>query len=190
MLKAKSIESCLSFPLKFAMTPDDHLRALEFRKESYKKIYPSVNFKKSDPYIDQTYTIYTDNSQKDVDSTASCILDSKRGLPEDKLFPSAVNDYRKSGKKLMEVGRFVIGGRQNLLKHYYKAFYDIGVRENIDVAIIVIRRKDIPFHKNLIGVDVLSEDIGETFGSKFAFACAAWDIVGTKPRFKRWVASI
>ena len=190
MLNTQAIDSCLPVPLKFAKSTSELRRVTEFRRDSYRRIYPNVNVAKNDPFNEHSYIIYSDTTPNKVDSTASFIIDSEQGLPEDKYFPKVVDDYRKSGKKLMEIGRFVIEGKQCLLKHYYKAVLEVSIRENVDIVLMVIRQKDILFHQRLIGIDVLSEDIGENFGSEFPFACVAWDIAKTKPRFSEWVASV
>ena len=190
MLTTSNIASCLPSPLKFVTSDVDLSRVTDFRKEGYKDCLPSIKVAKNDPFNEHAYVIYSADSQDKVSSTASFILDSEKGLPEEKLFPPIVNEYRKSGKKLMEIGRFVIEEKNSLLQHYYKAVYEISNREKVDIVLMIIRQKNIPFHQRMIGVDVLSEDVNENFGSEHCFACVAWDIAKTKKRFSRWVASV
>ena len=190
MLQTQTVSSCLPAPLKFAKSTHELSKVIEFRANGYRKIYPTVEIAKNDPFNEHAYVIYSSNDQDHVNSTGSIILDSKQGLPEDKLFPSTVNNYRRSGKKLMEIGRFFIGEKQHLLKHYYKAVYEIALRKDVDIVLMIIRQKDIAFHQILMGADILSKDIGENFGSNFSFACIAWDIEKTKAKFNQWVASV
>lgn len=189
MLDTTTITHCLPIPLRCAQSVEEVSKACQFRKDAYGKVYPAVEVSAEDPFNEYAYVIYSCDAAGAIKSTASFIVDSTLGLPEDKLFPPEVHRYRQSRKKLMEIGRFVIRDQQNLVKHYYKAAYEVAVRKGIDIILLVIRQKDIGFHKKLIGTQVLSEDIGESFGSCHQFSCLSWNVASTKPAFFRWTAA-
>lgn len=185
------ITSCLPKSLKCAQSDIEHAKVLAFRRKVYSQTYPSVEVAKNDPYYDQAYVVYSETEEGEVESTGTVIFDSEKGLPEDKYFYDAVAKYRKSGKKLVEIGRFVIEGRRvDLLQRYYKAIHDVAVANHVDIVLMVIRQKDVRFHQRMMGVDLLIHDIDEGFGSGYAFSCIAWDIAKTPRRFYNWVALV
>ncbi len=192
MLNEQTIASCLPAPLKCVKSADELDKVTEFRKQEYKTTYPTVKVAKNDPFFDHAYVVYSNSENGKIDSTGTVVFDSEeKGLPEDKYFPEMVSHYRRSGKKLMEVGRFVIEGRQvQILQRYYKAIYEIARKNDIDIVLMVIKQKDVRFHKRMIGVEVLVDDIDEGFGSGYAFSCIAWHIANTKSRFHKWVALV
>lgn len=186
MLDTTTITGCLTAPLQVAHSQHEIIRACHFRKQEYQKTYPSVTVQENDPFHDKAYVLYSCDHQGNINSTASLVLDSDLGLPEDKLFPEKVNQYRRQGKKLMEIGRFVIEDGQNLLKAYYRSVYEVAVHQGIDIILMVIRQKDIPFHRKIIGANTLIEDIGENFGSQHTFSCMEWEVNKTYQRFIEW----
>ncbi len=185
------ISPCLPKSLKCVQSDEELAKVLEFRKKVYSHTYPGVEIAKNDPYYDQAYVVYSETDEGKVESTGTVIFDSQKGLPEDKYFAEMVKEYRQSGKKLVEIGRFVIAGHKiDLLQYYYKAIYDVAIKNHIDIVLMVIRQKDIRFHQRMMGVDLLIHDIEEDFGSSYAFSCIAWDIVKTPQRFHNWVAFV
>lgn len=189
MLDTTTIAPCLPQPLRCAHSQAEIAKACQFRQQEYGKIYPSVNVVTDDPFNQHAYVLYSCDTSGDIKSTASFIVDSELGLPEDKLFPPEVAQYRQGRKRLMEIGRFVIRDQQNLLKSYYKAAYEVAIRKGVDIILMVIRQKDIGFHQKLIGTQVLREDIGETFGSSHRFSCLSWELANTRPAFFKWTAA-
>lgn len=189
MLDATPIENYLPDPLRCAHSSEELTHACEFRKSRYSQLYPSIRIATDDPFHEHAYVVYSQDASGSIKSTGSFIIDSEIGLPEDRLFPPEVRQYRQAGKHLMEFGRLVISDGENLVKSYYKAAYEVAVRRGIDIILIVIRQKNIPFHKRLLGVNVLSEDVGEGFGSPHKFCCLSWDVANTKPGFFKWTAS-
>ncbi|MEZ5452571.1 MAG: hypothetical protein R3E93_07060 [Thiothrix sp.] len=185
-----TMASCLPSPLQLACSGPEVARTCHFRRNEYRKIYPKVQVTEHDPFNNHAYVLYTSDADGNISSTGSLVMDSAIGLPEDGLFPAVVDDYRRSGKRLMEIGRFVIRGNLNLVKHYYKAAHAIAVRQGIDSLLMVIRQKDVLFHQKRLGAELLAEDVGEDFGSGQPFACMAWDVSKTTPAFLRWVASL
>lgn len=189
MLDSTSIAPCLPAPLRLAQSPAEIANACQLRKEEYSKLYPSVRVSADDPFHRHAYVVYSCDDDGEVRSTASFIVDSELGLPEDPLFPPEVSHYRKSRKRLMEIGRFVIRDKQSLVKQYYRAAYEVALRRGVDIILIVIRQQHIPLHLKLIGARLLAEDVGESFGSDYKFCCLAWPIQETKPEFFKWTAS-
>lgn len=189
MLDSTTIAPCLPAPLRLARSEAELANACQLRKQEYSKLYPSVQVSTDDPFHEHAYVVYSCDDEGEVRSTASFIVDSDIGLPEDRLFPAEVSQYRKSRKRLMEIGRFVIRDQQSLVKQYYRAAYEVAVRKGIDIILIVIRQQHIPLHRKLIGARLLAEDVGESFGSNYTFCCLAWAIQETKPEFFKWTAS-
>ena len=187
MLNIQEVTSCISSPIQLAQSNEEIQKASLFRKQAYSRLYPQVTFKETDPFNQHAYVLYTQDIKGIINSTGSLIQDSEIGLPEDHLFPSQVYRYRQAGKKLMEIGRFVINDKQNLLKSYYKSAYDIAITQGIDILLMIIRHKDLPFHQKLLGAQLLKEDVGESFGSDYQFSCLAWNIENTHSRFLHWI---
>lgn len=189
MLDTTRIAPCLPLPLRLAESEAEVSKACQLRQQEYSKLYPAVQVSADDPFHQHAYVVYSCDDAGEVKSTASFILDSDLGLPEDRLFPPEVAQYRQSRKRLMEIGRFVIRDEQSLVKQYYRAAYEVAVRKGIDIILIVIRQQHIPLHRKLIGARLLAEDVGESFGSAYKFCCLGWEIANTKPAFFKWTAS-
>lgn len=189
MLDTTSIVPCLPIPLRLAQSKEELANACQLRRQEYSKLYPSVHVSIDDPFNEHAYVVYSCDTVGEVSSTASFIVDSDMGLPEDRLFPPEVSQYRNNRKRLMEIGRFVIRDQQSLVKQYYRAAYEVAVRKSIDIILIVIRQQHIPLHRKLIGARLLAEDVGESFGSDYKFCCLAWEIAATKPGFFQWTAA-
>lgn len=189
MLDTQSVINCISSPLQLAHSLEEITKASSFRKQVYGDLYPCVTFKEQDPFNQHAYVLYTQDQVGQINSTGSLIQDSVLGLPEDSLFPNQVDSYRQAGKRLMEIGRFVIQGKQNLLKSYYKSAYRIAIYQGIDILLMIIRHKDLVFHKDLLGATILAENIKENFGSTHQFSCVAWNIEQTHTRFLHWIAA-
>ena len=186
MLDTKAITHCLAAPLQVAQSQHEIIRACQFRKQEYQKTYPKVAVKENDPFNEKAFVLYSCDDLGNVNSTASLVLDSELGLPEDSLFPTQVSQYRHQGKRLMEIGRFVIEDGQKLLKAYYRTVYEVAINQGIDIILMVIRQKDIGFHQKIIGAHTLVEDIGENFGSQHTFSCMEWQVNKTYKRFLQW----
>ena len=176
-------------PLRFVNSGEQLERVMHFRKEEYRKRYTRIQMASYDPFDRYAHIIFAADDHDCVNSTARLVLDSELGLPEDKLFPPLVDQYRKEGKQLMEIGRFIIRDNDRcLLKKYYQAFYEIAKSTQVDYVVMVMRRKDLAFHKKLFGIDVLVDAIGENFGSEHTFMCAGWNVANTRPAFFKWIA--
>ncbi|MEZ5480477.1 MAG: hypothetical protein R3E95_24245, partial [Thiolinea sp.] len=162
---------------------------MDFRRTEYRKLYHNIEIASHDPFDRHAHILFAEDQHGEINSTARLVLDSEIGLPEDRLFPPLVDQYRQEGKRLMEIGRFIIrDGNMALLKKYYQAFYQVARSCDIDYVVIVMRHKDLEFHRKLFGIDVLVERLGESFGSQLTFMCAGWNLDNTRPAFFKWVA--
>lgn len=182
------ISTNLPSPLKQVSSSNQLSRVWNYRKNEYNKLYKEIDGFKDDPYDKNASIIYTEDARNNITSTGRLTFDGNSGLPEDSVFPASVNDYREQGLKLVELGRFIISNSNlTLLKAYYEAFYKISTRNNIHAILMIMRQKDVAFHKHLMGAKILSNDVGISFGSDHSFACVAWEIEKTKPKFFKWI---
>lgn len=158
-----------------------------FRACIYQHIYPSINIFQ-DSYDNTAIVFFKKNADGNICSTARMVLDSSQGLPSDIYFPHKVRQWRQQGKKLVELGRFIIQNQdKNHLKLYYKTFYISAKMISVDYILMAMKTKDIRFHQRIINAEVLNPDIGVSFGGKHRLSCMAWNITKTPPRFFRWV---
>ena len=182
------ISTNLPSPLKQVNSPEELPRIWTFRKNEYSKRYKEINEFRNDPFDDNAAIIYTEDANKNITSTGRLTFDSVSGLPENDVFPEAVNEYRTQGLNLVELGRFIItNSNMALLKAYYEAFYTVSMVNNVHFIMMVMRQKDVAFHQHMMGAELLSDDVGISFGSQHAFACVAWEIEKTSPRFFKWL---
>ena len=56
--------------------------------------------------------------------------------------------------------------------------------------LIVMRRKDLAFHRRLLGATALGVDVGHGFGSGLTFTAVQWPIAETKDRFFTWAGGV
>ncbi|MFK8080282.1 MAG: hypothetical protein AB8B97_08360 [Granulosicoccus sp.] len=157
----------------------------KFRKREYQPVYPGMDLD-NDVLDRQALILYSRNISGDINSTARLSFDGPHPLPEEKY----LRDYRRSGQRVMELGRFVSkrGGLQ-LLKNYYRAFYSVAQRTGCDVIVMAMQPGHIRFHERKMGVNILQLETGVTYGGKHNLACVAWEIKKTQPQFHQWIAS-
>ncbi|MBU0499552.1 MAG: hypothetical protein KJ558_06895 [Gammaproteobacteria bacterium] len=180
----------LPSPLQMVTSLEELNEVRALRAAEYKAIYPSIDVY-ADDYDDTAIVFYTRDSQGQVNSTARLAIDGPLGLPEDSYFPPEVAEFRRQGKRLEELGRFVIrNGSPSLLKAYYSAFYRTAVTLKADFVLMAMKPKDVTLHQRLMGARLLSPDIGASYGGPYSLACVAWEIAQTKPGFFDWVGGI
>lgn len=172
-----------NFDMRIAIDTATLSEIRQLRKDKYKGIYPDMDL--DNDLLDQSaIVVYTRNEQGEVNSTARFALDGPTGLPEDEFLA----DYRQRKKRLLEFGRFIISGGGNfLLKAYYRTAYAIATNLHCDAIVMAMKPKDISFHQRLIGVNVISRDMGITYGGPFSLACVVWEITNTKAIFFNWI---
>ena len=155
----------------------------QLRKHAYRTIYPTMDLD-NDLLDGNAITLYTRNAFGRLNSTARLALDGPRGLPEDRF----LSKYRAGKKRLIEWGRFIINeGNTGLLKKYYESVFRISSQLDCDSIIMAMKPKDIAFHKRLIGVKVIAQDMEITYGGPYRLACVAWEITNTKQTFFNWI---
>lgn len=178
----------LPLPLKQIQSQNQLSRIWKYRKTEYSKRYAEINDFRNDPYDEHAAILYTEDKHNNITSTGRLTFDGAKGLPEDNVFPETVHEYREQGLNLVELGRFIItNSNMALLKAYYEAFYTLSLANNVHYILMIMRQKDVAFHKHMMGASVLSNDVGVSFGSQHAFACVAWEIEKTTPRFFKWL---
>jgi hypothetical protein len=120
-----------------------------------------------------------------VNTTVRLSVEGRYPLPEEDY----LDRYREDGKRLMELGRFVkIDGSRRLLKNYYRTFYTIASRLGYDVIVMAMQQDHISFHQRLMGLNIIAQATGVSYGSKHNLACVAWEIEHTQPAFFKWIA--
>ncbi len=153
------------------------------RKRRYRNIYPSMDLD-GDALDQHAITLFTRNEAGRINSTARLGVGGPVGLPEDKF----LDEYRATGKKLIEWGRFIIEeGDIVLLKRYYEAVFTISTQLGFDSVVMAMKPKDISLHRRLIGVKVIKDDMKITYGGPFSLACVVWELDETKPTFFKWI---
>lgn len=140
-----------------------------------------------DPY---SYIMYAATGQADITSTARLLLDTDAGFPEEIRLPETVRKMRAEGKRLAELGRLVIteNNKLNMLRLYYKGVFEIAMVEDIDVVLIVMKQRNIPSHRKIMAVEVLSMDMGQSWDAEQGELClVAWDVKADQPKFHQWI---
>lgn len=174
-------------PLSVANDTHQLNKIQAFRAREYKCLYPEVTNFHNDVYDEHACVLFTRDHHGEVNSTGRLAFDGPHGLPDDSLFESLIRHRRESGAKIAELGRLIISDSAGgLLRNYYKAFYEIAIQQKIDSIIIVMRKKDIPFHSRMFGVFPLSLDLGVTFGSQHIYTCMEWRLSSTTQTFFEW----
>lgn len=180
----------LPSPLRMVTDHEELYEVRELRAAEYKAVYPSIDVH-ADDFDDAAIVFYTRDGQGQVNSTARLVIDGPLGLPEDRFFPPEVAEYRREGKRLEELGRFIIrDGNRSLLKTYYQTFYLVSEALKVDVVLMAMKPKDVALHQRVMGARLLSPNIGVSYGGPYSLACVAWEIAQTKPRFFDWVGGI
>lgn len=162
----------------------------ELRAAKYRQIYPSIDVHQ-DLYDEQAIILYGQDNFGRTNSTARLVKDGPLGLPEDQFFPPEIDEYRRNGKSLLELGRFIIDeGDVQLLKDYYRAFYNTAKSLHADMIIMAMKPKDVRLHQRLIGAELLEADMGVSYGGAVSLSCVSWDIANTKDRFFQWIGGV
>ncbi|MEJ1378977.1 MAG: hypothetical protein RPU32_13570 [Candidatus Sedimenticola sp. (ex Thyasira tokunagai)] len=172
-------------PIQVVENHEELQKVRELRAAVYQKIYPALDVH-DDPHDESAVILYSEDCNGRLISTARLAVDGAIGLPEDSYFPPEVNNYRRQGKCLLELGRLINqGGDKQLLKAYFWAIYNTAQDLEGDVILMAIKPKDISFYQRL-GATLLAADMGVTYGGKHTLACLAWEIKHTKKFFFDW----
>jgi len=158
----------------------------QLRRDTYSKLYPEVDIPETDPFDASACVIYTCDQQRAL-STARVSFDSEDGIPERHLVPGVVEQYQKRGTSFAELGRFVIDEQaRGMLKQYFRCFYYIARQLEIEVYLMFVQHKWIPFYRRLMRAEVVADLPDVTFGSDAQYSCMAWKISDTTEKFMRW----
>lgn len=153
-----------------------------FRMIHYRDIFPDMDLE-NDVLDGSSLTLYTRDKNGHINSTARLSVDGPYGFPQDRY----LTEYRETGVRLMELGRFIINeGNLELLKDYYRAFFSIAQNLQSDAIVMSMQPNHISFHQKLIGVDVIAEDT-ESYGGPYSLACVVWEIKATSQKFFTWI---
>ena len=159
----------------------------QLRRDTYSKLYPEVDIPEIDPFDDSACVIYTCNKQQRALSTARVSFDGALGIPERHLVPEIVEQYQKQGVRFAELGRFVIDEQaRGMLKQYFRCFYYIARQLGIEVYLMFVQHKWIPFYRRLMRAQIVADLPNVTFGSDAQYSCMAWQISDTTEKFMRW----
>lgn len=155
----------------------------ELRKREYRDVYPDMDLDNDELDL-QAITLYSRNADGEINSTARLSVDGPCPLPEQDYLES----YRADGKRLMEWGRFIIvGGNRKLLKNYYRAVHTIASRLGYDVIVMAMQPGHLSLHSSLLGLRILKEKTGVTYGGPHDLSCVAWELENTQPGFFKWI---
>lgn len=171
-----------------ARSASDFRMVKTFRKEQYSKCYPEITISdEPDPFDEHAVVLFSWCPNNRLDGTARIVLDSELGLPDEDLFKGYAQELRAHGKRLAEVGRFAIySDSTDRLKQYYREFWLRAVSLDVDDMLILVKQKDVKFHQNVVGAELVHKDVGTGFGSPYIFAAMRWGVSETRERFFRW----
>ncbi len=159
----------------------DEIKAL--RKKHYREIYPDMELD-NDELDQHGLVLYTRDSTGAIVSTARLAHDGPDGLPEEQHLRA----HRARGIRLVEWGRFIIASKEPaLLQRYYQSVYTLSVNMGFDAIVMAMKPKDVSLHQRLMGLEVVAEDTGVTYGGPYSLACVIWDLTSTKPQFFEWL---
>ena len=71
--------------------------------------------------------------------------------------------------------------KAQLVKQYFKLFYQFSIMLGYDIVLGMVRHKDIKLHEQSFGAKVLCRNTQETYGSEHQFATMAWRLDNLKP---------
>ncbi len=157
-------------------------KIVAFRKQHYKSIYPTMNLD-TEPLDFFSLNFYSQDSNNDsVTGVARLALETPFGFPQDPYLA----EYRK-GKRLMEFGRFIVQPSNSaLLKNFYAVIYECARELGYNAIIMAMKPKDIPFHKRLMDLQVISQDTGVSYGGAISLSCVSWELDRTTQKFFAW----
>lgn len=189
-VNVQRVEQALPEGLLLAKTMLELQHIRKFKQSYCSDDRPGVREFHDDGMDDYSYVMYAATAQGEITSSARLLLDTEHGFPEENHLPVAVHNMRKGGKRLAELGRLVIteDNKLNMLRQYYKGVFEIAMIEDIDVVLIVMKQRNLPSHKKMMAVDVLSTDMGRSWDAEQGELClVAWDVKAEQPKFHQWI---
>lgn len=181
----------IEYPLRLVISDDQMERVIDYRKTIYASDREEVMDFYEDGYDEQSYVLYAEDENGELNSTGRLLLDTEKGFPEESILPDSVLKMREDGLKIAELGRFAISGNKTtFLRLYYKAVYELGHQLGIDVVLIVMKRRNLPSHKKIMSISILSEQMGHSWDEEQGeLALVAWHIKDDQPKFLRWTGA-
>lgn len=185
----QQIEQVLPHGFFLAKTQLELDNIIAFKTRYYTADRESVRAFHDDGLDQYAYVIYGTNDQGEITSTSRILLDHGQGFPEEASLPDSVVTMRKDGKRLAELGRLLItDDKGNNLRIHYKLTQVIAIILGIDIVLIVMKQRNIPSHKKIMAVEILSMAMGQSWDEEQAPLCLiAWDVKATQPKFQQWV---
>lgn len=189
MQLTQKIENVLPQDFYLAKTENELQKVRAFKQAYYSADRDSVRAFHDDGMDKYAYVIYGTNAEGDIISTSRLLLDNEKGFPEENTLPEIVHQWRKNNKKLAELGRLLITeDKVNGLRLHYMLTHAIANLMDIDFVLIVMKQRNIPSHKKMMAVEILSMDMGNSWDEEQAPLCLiAWDVKAAQPKFHQWV---
>lgn len=187
----QQIEALLPQGFFLVKTAEELARIKAFKQSYYTADRPNVHAFHDDGLDKYSYVLYGTNYHGELTSTSRLLLDDGQGFPEDALFPDSVAQMRRDNKRIAELGRLLITqDKVNGLRTHYRLTHAIANLLGIDYVLIVMKQRNIPSHKKMMAVEVLSMNMGYSWDEEQAPLCLiAWDMKAAQPKFHKWVSS-
>lgn len=185
----QQIEEILPEGFFLAKTQTELANVIAFKKSYYMADRENVRAFHDDGLDGYAYVIYGTNDRGEITSTSRLLLDHGQGFPEEDSLPESVTLLRNNGKQLAELGRLLItDDKGNNLRIHYKLTQAIALILGIDIVLIVMKQRNIPSHKKMMAVEVLSMTMGQSWDEEQAPLCLiAWDVKAPQPKFQHWI---
>lgn len=185
----QQIEQILPQGFFLAKTQAELDNIIAFKTSYYTADRENVRAFHDDGQDHYAYVVYGTNDKGEITSTSRLLLDQGQGFPEENSLPESVATMRKDGKQLAELGRLLItDDKGNNLRIHYKLTHAVANILGIDIVLIVMKQRNIPSHKKMMAVEILSMDMGQSWDEEQAPLCLiAWDVKAPQPKFQQWV---
>lgn len=168
--------------IHLSTTSEEREKIVSFRKKHYKRIYPNMNLD-TEPLDFHSLLFYSTSDDRSLTGTARLAFDTPLGFPQEPF----LSNYR-TGKRLMEFGRYIVQPSDtHLLKLFYSVLYESATKLGYDAIIMAMKPKDISFHQRMMGLHIIHNNTGETYGGDVSLACVSWELNQTKTKFFNWV---
>ncbi len=154
----------------------------ELRKAGLSEIYPDMDLD-NDFYDRHGLTLYKRDHFGVLKFTVRLTFDGPFGLPESEF----IKPLKENGRRFIELGRLVITTKNiNDLKLLYRSCYHVALATGHNSIVMAMKPKDIAFHKRLMGVSVICEDMKVNYGGPYSLVCVVWDLEKTNEKFYKW----
>lgn len=170
------------------VTHPEQLAAVKaLRHNVYRNTYPVLDMQADDPFDADSLVFFSCDDDGSLTATARLAFDHGNGLPSERLIQEHLHRLRQAGQKTAEFGRFCITDRaRGLSPCFYASLYLFAHLFSVDCLVFVMSDKHLAKHQHLCGVQVLSHDIAEDFGSGERFIAVAWHLKDTPAAFFNW----